>query len=151
MDDQIVQGNQYLELIDNPQLREYVQLAMQIAPIAHQTLGLVDKSLDLVKQLDDEKTTRQLIRENAENQRIIIERRMDQLDAELSADLESSKKVIDDSMRVFEWMVQNGLVDAAMIIHERVISMLSGRASIAAGKYNQNNPDGQVTFYTAEG
>lgn len=150
MDDQIVQGNQYLELIDNPQLREYVQLAMQIAPIAHQTLGLVDKSLDLVKQLDDEKTTRQLIRENAENQRIIIERRMDQLDAELSADLESSKKVIDDSMRVFEWMVQNGLVDAAMIIHERVISMLSGRASIAAGKYNQSNSDGQVKFYTTE-
>lgn len=150
MDDQIVPGNRYLELVENPQLREYIQLAIQIAPIAHQTLGLVDKSLDLVKQLDEEKTTRQLIQENAENQRRVIERRMNQLDAELSADLENSKKVIDDSMRVFEWMIQNGLVDAAMIIHERVISMLSGRASIAADKYNQNNPDGQVEFYTTE-
>jgi len=104
--------------------------------------------LDLAKQLDEEKTNRLVIRENADIQRITIERRMAQLDAELESDIENNKNVISASMRAFEKMVEAGHIEQAMILHERVISRLSGRVSIAADKFNQTNSDGQVKFYT---
>jgi len=149
MDDQIVPSNRYIE-IENPRVREYIQLATQLAPLASQVLELTNNSVALGIQLAHEERDRLQIQEDADERRRIIERRMDHLDAELSADLENNKKVISDSMRAFEWMIQNGFVDAAMVVHERVISMLSGRASIAAEKYNQINLDGQVRFYTTE-
>ena len=75
---------------------------------------------------------------------------VNRLDAELDADFENNKTVVDTSMRVFEKMVENGHIEQTIILHDRVISRLSGRFSIAAGKFNQNNPDGQVKFYTDE-
>lgn len=141
MNEQIVTNRPYAELVDISQVSEYIDLAFQLVPLA-------DKALDLVKQLDKEKTTRLAIQESAELQRRTIERRMNQLDAELEADFENNKNVIAVSMRVFEKMVKDGHIEQAMILHERVISRLLGRASIAADKFNQNNPDGQVKFYT---
>lgn len=137
MDEQIVSSGTYSEIVEFSQISEYIELAFQIVP-------LLDKALDLPKQLAEEETKRLAIRENADNQRRIIERRMDQLDAELAADLNT----INVSMRVFEKMVENGHIEQAMILHERVINKLSGRVSIAADKFNQNNPDGRVKFYT---
>ncbi len=155
MNEEIVPNKIYAELVNNPQVAEYVDLAFQLAPLANQALELafqalplVNKGLDLAEQLDREKTTRLAIQENADLQRRTIERRMTQLDAELEADLENNKNVVATSMRVFEKMVENGHIDQAMILHERIISKLSGRASIAADKFNQNNPDGEVKFYT---
>jgi hypothetical protein len=141
MDEQIVPSRPHVEIVEIPQISEYINLAFQLIPIA-------DKALDLAKQLDEEKTNRLVIRENADIQRKMIERRMDQLDAELEADLENNKNVISASMRAFEKMVEAGHIEQAMILHERVISRLSGRVSIAADKFNQNNSDGQVKFYT---
>jgi len=141
MDEQIVPNRPHVEIVEIPQISEYINLAFQLIPIA-------DKALDLAKQLDEEKTNRLVIRENADIQRKTIERRMDQLDAELEADLENNKNFISASMRAFEKMVEAGHIEQAMILHERVISRLSGRASVAADKFNQNNPDGQVKFYT---
>jgi len=141
MDEQIVPNRPHVEIVEISQLSEYINLAFQLIPIA-------DKALDLAKQLDEEKTNRLVIRENADIQRKIIERRMDQLDAELEADLENNKNVISASMRAFEKMVEAGHIEQAMILHERVISRLSGRVSVAADKFNQSNPDGQVKFYT---
>jgi coenzyme F420-reducing hydrogenase alpha subunit len=141
MDEQIVPNRPYVEVVEISQISEYINLAFQLIPIA-------DKALDLAKQLDEEKTNRLAIRENADIQRKMIERRMDQLDAELEADLENNKNVIAASMRAFEKMVEAGHIEQAMILHERVISRLSGRVSLAADKFNQNNPDGQVKFYT---
>jgi hypothetical protein len=141
MDEQIVPSRSYVDVVEISQISEYINLAFQLIPIA-------DKALDLAKQLDQEKTNRLAIRENADIQRKVIERRMDQLDAELEADLENNKNVIAASMRAFEKMVEAGHIEQAMILHERVISRLSGRVSIAADKFNQNNPDGQVKFYT---
>ena len=141
MDEQIVPNRSHIEIVEIPQISEYINLAFQLIPIA-------DKALDLAKQLDEEKTNRLVIRENADIQRKIIERRMDQLDAELEADLENNKNVISASMRAFEKMVEAGHIEQAMILHERVISRLSGRVSVAADKFNQSNPDGQVKFYT---
>jgi hypothetical protein len=141
MDEQIVPSRPHVEIVEIPQISEYINLAFQLIPIA-------DKALDLAKQLDEEKTNRLVIRENADIQRKMIERRMDQLDAELEADLENNKNVISASMRAFEKMVEAGHIEQAMILHERVISRLAGRVSIAADKFNQNNPDGQVKFYT---
>lgn len=141
MDEQIVPNRPHVEIVEIPQISEYTNLAFQLIPIA-------DKALDLAKQLDEEKTNRLVIRENADIQRKTIERRMDQLDAELEADLENNKNFISASMRAFEKMVEAGHIEQAMILHERVISRLSGRVSVAADKFNQNNPDGQVKFYT---
>lgn len=141
MDEQIVPNRPHVEIVEIPQISEYINLAFQLIPIA-------DKALDLAKQLDEEKTNRLVIRENADIQRKTIERRMDQLDAELEADLENNKNFISASMRAFEKMVEAGHIEQAMILHERVISRLSGRVSVAADKFNQNNPDGQVKFYT---
>lgn len=141
MDERIVPNRPYTELVEFPQVSEYIDLAFQIVPLA-------DKALDLAKQLDKEKTNRLAIRENADIQRRIIERRMDQLDSELEADFENNKNVIAVSMRVFEKMVEDGHIEQAMILHERIISRLSGRASIAADKFNQNNSNGSVKFYT---
>jgi len=141
MDEQIVPSRPHVEIVEIQQISEYINLAFQLIPIA-------DKALDLAKQLDEEKTNRLVIRENADIQRKIIERRMDQLDAELEADLENNKNVISASMRAFEKMVEAGHIEQAMILHERVISRLSGRVSVAADKFNQSNPDGQVKFYT---
>lgn len=148
MNEQIVPQAVYAELVNNPQVSEYIELAFQFIPLAGEALRIGDKALDLVKQLDDEKTHRLAIQENASLHRLSIERRMDQLDAELDADFENNKTVVDTSMRVFEKMVENGHIDQAMILHDRIISRLSGRVSIAADKFNQNNPDGQVKFYT---
>lgn len=141
MDEQIVPSRPHIEIVEIPQISEYINLAFQLIPVA-------DKALDLAKQLDEEKTNRLAIRENADIQRKMIERRMDQLDAELEADLENNKNVISTSMRAFEKMIEAGHIEQAMILHERVISRLSGRVSIAADKFNQNNSDGQVKFYT---
>ena len=141
MNEEIVPSKPYADLVDIPQVSEYISLAFQIVPLA-------DKALDLVKQIDKENTTRLAIQENADLQRKTIERRMNQLDAELEADLETNKNVIAVSMRVFEKMVEDGHIEQAMILHERIISKLSGRASVAADKFNQNNPDGSVKFYT---
>ena len=141
MDEQIVPNVSHIEKVDIPQISEYISLAFQLIPVA-------DKALDLASQLDKEKTSRLAIRENAEIQRKTIERRMDQLDAELEADLENNKNVISTSMRAFEKMVEAGHIEQAMILHERIISRLSGRVSAAADKFNQNNPDGQVKFHT---
>ncbi|MGJ3248848.1 MAG: hypothetical protein ACFE0I_22590 [Elainellaceae cyanobacterium] len=141
MDEQIVPNRPHVEIVEIPQISEYINLAFQLIPIA-------DKALDLAKQLDEEKTNRLVIRENADIQRKTIERRMDQLDAELEADLENNKNFISASMRAFEKMVEAGHIEQAMILHERVISRLSGRVSVAADKFNQNNPNGQVKFYT---
>jgi len=141
MDEQIIQSEIYAELAEYPQALEYFKLANQM-------FTLTSQALDLAKQLDEEKTRRLAIRENADLQRRTIERRMDQLDAELDADLENNRKVIDVSMRAFEKLIENGQIEQAMIIHERVISRLSGRISSVAEKFNQNNPDGQVKFYT---
>jgi hypothetical protein len=141
MDEQIVPNKPHVEIVEIPQISEYINLAFQLIPIA-------DKALDLAKQLNEEKTNRLVIQENADIQRKTIERRMDQLDAELEADLENNKNVISASMRAFEKMVEAGHIEQAMILHERVISRLSGRVSIAADKFNQNNSDGQVKFYT---
>jgi hypothetical protein len=140
MDEQIVPGRHHIEIVEIPQISEYINLAFQLIPIA-------DKALDLAKQLDEEKTNRLVIRENADIQRITIERRMAQLDAELESDIENNKNVISASMRAFEKMVEAGHIEQAMILHERVISRLSGRVSIAADKFNQTNSDGQVKFY----
>ncbi|MEH1863963.1 MAG: hypothetical protein V7K69_02815 [Nostoc sp.] len=137
MDDQIIPSRPYSEIVEIRQISEYIELAFQIVP-------LVDKALDLPKQLAEEETKRLAIRESADNQRRMIERRMDQLDYELAADINA----INVSMRVFEKMVEDGHIEQAMILHERIISKLSGRVSIAADKFNQNNPDGQVKFYT---
>ena len=137
MDEKIVPSRPYSEIVEISQISEYIELAFQIVP-------LLDKALELPKQLAEEETKRLAIRENADNQRRMIERRMDQLDTELEADL----NVINVSMRVFEKMVEDGHIEQAMILHERVINKLSGRVSIAADKFNQNNPDGQVKFYT---
>ncbi|NEP14024.1 MAG: hypothetical protein F6J92_32365 [Symploca sp. SIO1A3] len=142
MDNQIVSNRPYAELVQNPQILEYINLASELVP-------LVSKGLDLAKQINEEKSNRLAIRENAEERRRIIERRMDQLDAELEADFENNKNVINVSMRVFEKMVEDGKIEQAMVLHERIISRLSGRVSIAADKFNQNNPDGQVKFYTS--
>jgi len=141
MDEQIVPNRSHIEIVEIPQISEYINLAFQLIPIA-------DKALDLAKQLDEEKTNRLAIQENADIQRKMIERRMNQLDAELEADLENNKNVISASMRAFEKMVEAGHIEQAMILHERVISRLSGRVSVAADKFNQNNPNGQVKFYT---
>lgn len=141
MDEQIVPNRPNVEIVEIQQISEYIQLTFQLIPLAH-------KAIDLAKQLDAEKTNRLEIQENADIQRRLIERRMDQLDAELEADLENNKTIISASMRAFEKMVEAGHIEQAMILHERVISRLSGRASIAADKFNQNNPDGQVKFYT---
>jgi len=141
MDEQIVPNRSHIEIVEIPQISEYINLAFQLIPIA-------DKALDLAKQLDEEKTNRLAIQENADIQRKMIERRMNQLDAELEADLENNKNVISASMRAFEKMVEAGHIEQAMILHERVISRLSGRVSVSADKFNQNNPNGQVKFYT---
>jgi hypothetical protein len=141
MDEQIVPNRPHVEIVEIPQISEYINLAFQLIPIA-------DKALDLAKQLNEEKTNRLVIRENADIQRKTIERRMDQLDVELEADLENNKNFISASMRAFEKMVEAGHIEQAMILHERVISRLSGRVSVAADKFNQNNPNGQVKFYT---
>lgn len=141
MDEQIVPNRPHVEIVEISQLSEYINLAFQLIPIA-------DKALDLAKQLDVEKTNRLAIRENSDIQRKMIERRMDQLDAELETDFENNKNVISASMRAFEKMVEAGHIEQAMILHERVISRLSGRASVSADKFNQSNPDGQVKFYT---
>lgn len=155
MDEQIVPNRPYAELIDIPQVLEYIDLAFQIVPLADkaielafQVVPLADKALDLAKQLEQEKSNRLAIQESADLQRRTIERRMNQLDAELEADFENNKNVIATSMRVFEKMVENGHIEQAMILHERIISRLSGRVSIAADKFNQNNPDGHIKFYT---
>ncbi|WP_414518008.1 hypothetical protein [Nostoc sp. PCC 9305] len=137
MNDQILPSRPYSEIVEIRQISEYIELAFQIVP-------LVDKALELPKQLAEEETKRLAIRESADNQRRMIERRMDQLDSELAADINA----INVSMRVFEKMVEDGHIEQAMILHERIISKLSGRVSIAADKFNQNNPDGQVKFYT---
>ncbi|NES21196.1 MAG: hypothetical protein F6K41_20265 [Symploca sp. SIO3E6] len=141
MDDQIVPNRPYAELVQTPLISEYINLAFELVP-------LVDKGLDLAKQLNEEKTNRLKIRENAEERRLVIERRMDQLDAELKADFDNNKNVIDASMRAFEKLIEDGHIEQAMVLHERIISRLSGRVSIAADKFNQNNPNGQVKFYT---
>lgn len=141
MDEQIVPNETNVEIVEIQHISEYIQLTFQLIPLAH-------KAIDLAKQLDAEKTNRLEIQENADIQRRLIERRMDQLDAELEADLENNKTIIAASMRAFEKMIESGHIEQAMLLHERVISRLSGRVSIAADKFNQNNPDGQVKFYT---
>ena len=150
MNEQIVPQTVYAELVNNPQVSEYIELAFQIIPLVGKALTIGDKALDLAIQLDDEKTHRLEIQEDGKERRLTIKRRMDQLDAELDADFENNKTVVDTSMRVFEKMVENGHIEQTIILHDRVISRLSGRFSIAAGKFNQNNPDGQVKFYTDE-
>jgi hypothetical protein len=141
MDEQIVPSKSYGELVNNPYISEYIELAFQAVP-------LVRRALELPHQLSQEKTIRLEIQKEAEKQRLIIERRMDQLDAELEADFESSKHFVIVTMRVFEKLIEDGRIEEAMILHERVINKLSGRVSIAADKFNQNSPDGQVRFYT---
>ncbi|MBD2498407.1 hypothetical protein [Nostoc sp. FACHB-280] len=141
MDEKIMSNKHYAEIVAVPQVSEYVELAFQMVP-------LVGKALDLAKQINEENTDRLKFQKNAELQRITIERRMAQLDAELEADIENNKNVIAVSMRVFEKMIEDGHIEQAMILHERIISRLSGSASIAADKFNQNNPDGKVRFYT---
>lgn len=141
MDEKIVPNRPHVEIVEIPQISEYIDLAFQLIPLA-------GKALDLAQQLDSEKTDRLAIRENADILRRKIERRMDQLDAELEADIENNKNIIATSMRVFEKMVEHGHIEQAMILHERIISRLSGRVSLAADKFNQNNPDGDIKFYT---
>lgn len=141
MDEQIVPNRPNVEIIEIPQISEYINLIYQLIPLA-------SKALDLAQQLGSEKRDRLKIQENADIQRKEIERRMNQLDAELEADIEINKNVIFGTMRVFEKMVEDGRIEEAMILHERVISKLSGRVSIAADKFNQNNPDGDIKFYT---
>lgn len=141
MDEQIVPSEPNVEVVEIQQISEYIQLTFQLIPLAH-------KALDLAAQLNTEKTNRLEIQENADIQRRLIERRMNQLDAELEADLENNKIIISASMKAFEKMVEAGHIEQAMVLHDRVISRLSGRVSVAADKFNQNNPDGQVKFYT---
>jgi hypothetical protein len=155
MDDQIVQSGSYSDITDNPRVLAYIDLAFQMAPlvnkaldVAFQAVPLVDKALDLGSQLSKERETRLKIQVEAEERRMLIERKMDQLDAELAADFEERKNVFAASMRAFEKLIESGHVEQAMILHERVINKLSGRVSVAADKFNQNNPDGQVKFYT---
>jgi hypothetical protein len=148
MNEEITPNKIYAELVNNPQVSEYVNLAFQLGSLVNQALPVIDKGLDLAQQLVQEKKERLIIQETADLQRRTIERRMTQLDAELEADLENNKNVVATSMRVFEKMIENGHIDQAMILHERIISKLSGRGSIAADKFNQNNPDGGVKFYT---
>ena len=141
MDEQIVPSQSYSELVDNPYVVEYIELAFQ-------SVELVSKTVDLARQLSHERETRLKIQAYADEQREIIARRMNQLDAELEADIEKAKNVINVSLRVFEKLIDQGQIEAAMILHERIINNLSGRVSIAADKFNQNNPDGHVEFYT---
>ena len=148
MDEQIVSSKPYMELVDDPYVAEYIDLAFQKFALVSKSLDLVGRSLDLVEQLSREEATRLKIREDSEHQREIIERRMNQLDAELEADLEKAKNVINVSLRVFEKLIEDGCIDQAMTLHERIINHLSDRVSIAANKFNQNNPDGQVRFHT---
>lgn len=141
MDEQIVPSGSYANIIDDPRVLAYIDLAFQIAP-------LVSKALDLGSQLSRERETRLEIQVEAGERRMLIERKMDQLDAQLAADIEERKNIIAISMRAFEKMIEDGHIEQAMVLHERVISQISGRVSIAAAKFNQNNSDGQVKFYT---
>ena len=141
MDEQIVPNGLYADITDNPHVLAYINLAFQMAP-------LVNKAMDLGIQLSKERENRLAIQVEFEERRMLIERKMDRLDVELAADLEERKNIFASSMRVFERLVETGHIEQAMIIHERVISQLSGRVSVVADKFNQNNSDGQVKFYT---
>jgi hypothetical protein len=141
MNEQIIPSRDYTGIINNPLVLEYINLAFQFAPIANNAIGLA-------RQLETEETTRLEIREFYEKERRSVERRMNQLDAELEADFTNNKTIIDGTMRAFEKMINEGHIEQAMILHERIINKLSTRASIAAEKFNQNNSGGQARFYT---
>jgi hypothetical protein len=141
MDEQILPTQSYAEIVDNPYVAEYIELAFQ-------SVAIVSKTIDLARQLSHERETRLKIQAYADEQREIITRRMNQLDIELEADIENAKNVINVSLRAFEKLVDQGQIEAAMILHERIINKLSSRVSDAADKFNQKNTDGQVKFYT---
>jgi hypothetical protein len=141
MDEPIVPSNPYAELVDDPYVAEYIELAFQ-------SIALAGKTVDLARQLSHERETRLKIQAYTDGQREMIARRMNQLDAELEADLEKAKNFMNVSLRAFEKLIDFGRIEEAMIMHERIINHLSDRVSIAANKFNQNVPNGQVRFYT---
>lgn len=122
MDEQILPNEPSVEIVEFQQISEYIQLTFQLIPLAH-------SAIDLAKQLDTEKTNRLQIQENADIQRRLIERRMDQLDAELEADLENNKTIISASMRAFEKMVEAGHIEQAMILHGVKVAKLQRNAT----------------------
>ena len=110
MNNEIVPNSSYADLPIAPQVLEYIDLLFQYAPI-------IDKALDLGHVLSKERVYRDEIKIAAEERRLKIERRMNQLDAELESDFENIKTFISSSMRVFEKMVENGHIEQAMILH----------------------------------
>lgn len=134
--------------IDNPQVLDYVKVVAELAPLAGKVIELGHSFLALQQELKNERIERLEIVTNAEERRREIEVEMNRLEVKLKADLENRKKVIEDSMTAFKWMIENGLIDAAMILHERVVTVLADGTSHCAKAYNEENSGGQVQFET---
>lgn len=100
---------------------------------------LVNAGFELKKTIEYEETARTQIISDSQERLAIISREFDLFELDLLADIDRTKKFVDDSMSAIHKLIDKGDHQAASMLHECVMRYLQGKASMVVSKFNQNN------------
>lgn len=126
-----VSGNSYGEIVN----KDVLQALGHIGEV----VKLGNAIVDYQKTVEHEITERAKIIAESQERLTVISRQLDLFETDLLADIERTKKFVDDSMDAIHKLIDKGDHQVATVLHECVMRYLQGKASMVVSKFNQND------------